>query len=206
MFPVDHLRKLLALAVKNPLKHPSHRIMKRRPMKILCFSALFIAVLGFLALAGPVLADMPVVTVRPTITSACYTKDEAIAEQAIRIHSELMVIGLNCQHMTPAGQKNLYQSYREFTARHSMLFAQYEATLMGYFLRTGAANPEASLNTMRTAFANKISFDAAKMRPDLFCNHYMGRIQKVSTMNKADIQKWAGTFFPEHPVSHPLCK
>lgn len=142
----------------------------------------------------------------PAAMAACYTQAEAVAEQAIRIHSELMVIGLNCQHMTPAGQKNLYQSYREFTARHSSLFAGYENTLIGYFRRTGAKNPESDLNVMRTQFANKISLDVAKMRPDLFCNHYMPRIQKVSTMGNADIQKWAGTFFPGHPPSRPMCQ
>lgn len=167
---------------------------------------LLTVLLGFLGLVRPAFADIPLFKAHPKGASACYTKEEAIAEQAIRIHSELMVIGLNCQHMTPAGQKNLYQSYREFTAQHAKLFAQYEATLMGYFARTGASKPEASLNTMRTEFANKISLDAAKMRPDLFCNHYMPRIQRVSTMGSADIQKWAATFFPDHPVAHPLCK
>ena len=138
--------------------------------------------------------------------SNCYTQAEAEAEQAIRIHSELMVIGLNCQHMTPAGHRNLYQSYREFTSKHSSLFAGYENTLIGYFKRTGDRNPEASLNTIRTQFANKISLDAAKMRPDLFCNHYIPRIQRVSTMGQTDIQRWAATFFPSHPPMHPICK
>ncbi len=146
------------------------------------------------------------VRVRPNFVSGCYTQTEAVAEQAIRIHSELMVIGLNCQHMTPVGQKNLYQSYREFTAKHSHLFAAYENTLIGYFRRTGSGNPESELNVMRTQFANKISLDAAKMRPDLFCNHYMPRIQKVSTMGNDDIQKWAATFFPGHPPSKPVCQ
>lgn len=168
------------------------------------FLSVFGAVLALVSFSQAALAEA-IVTVKPTRVSGCYTQEEAVAEQAIRIHSELMVIGLNCQHMTPAGQKNLYQSYREFTARHSNLFASYENTLLGYFSRTGASNPESSLNTMRTQFANKISLDAAKMRPDLFCNHYMPRIQKVSTMGNADIQKWAGTFFPGHPVSHPIC-
>jgi len=160
------------------------------------------------AVATPVLAaaDSPVITVNPTGISGCYTQKEAEAEQAIRIHSELMVIGLNCQHMTPAGQKNLYQSYREFTAEHSSLFAGYETTLIGYFSRIGAGSPEAALNTMRTEFANKISLDSARMRPDLFCNHYMPRIQKVSTMDRSAIQKWAATFFPGHPTTRPICK
>lgn len=135
----------------------------------------------------------------------CYTQAEAEAEQAIRIHSELMVIGLNCQHMTPAGQKNLYQAYREFTDKNVGLFSAYETTLLNYFKRTGARDAEAEINSLRTAFANKISLDAAKMRPDLFCNHYMPRIQKASVMGRNDIQKWAATFFPSHPVSHPIC-
>lgn len=147
----------------------------------------------------------PVITVRP-IQKACYTQQEAVAEQAIRIHSELMVIGLNCQHMTPAGQKNLYQSYREFTAAHSGLFAQYEATLLAYFVRTGSPGPESALNALRTDFANKIALDVAKMRPDLFCNHYIPRIQRVSTMNRGDIQKWAATFYPGHPPTKPICQ
>ncbi len=154
--------------------------------------------------SAPALAAEPAITVRP-LEGACFTQAEAVAEQAIRIHSELMVIGLNCQHMTPAGQKNLYQSYREFTATHSGLFAQYETTMIDFYRRAGSPAPEQALNAMRTDFANKIALDVAKMRPDRFCKHYMPRIQRVSTMQRADIQKWAATFYPSHPPSRQVC-
>jgi hypothetical protein len=138
---------------------------------------------------------------------SCYTLSEAEAEQGIRIHSELMVIGLNCQHMAKAANnKNLYAAYREFTAKNGAVFAEYDNTMLGYFKRSGARDPEAALNTLRTQFANKISLDAAKMRPDLFCRAYAPRIQKVATMNQAYLRKWAGTFFPSHPVAHPICE
>lgn len=165
-------------------------------------------VLGFLAfvlMAGPALAGDGVITVHPTGISACYTKDEAVAEQGIRIHSELMVIGLNCQHLTPAGQVNLYQAYRDFTRRNSGVFSAYEKTLIDYYRRTGSPNPEGQFNVMRTQFANKVSLDAARTRPDVFCSHYMPRIQKASTMNRDAIQKWASTFYPGHPATHPIC-
>lgn len=139
--------------------------------------------------------------------NACYHPDEAEAEQGIRIHSELMVIGLNCQHMArAAGNRNLYMEYRAFTDEHVRLFAEYETKLMNYYKRTGVRNPEAALNTLRTEFANKISLDAAKMRPDLFCNRYAPRIDRVSTMDNASLRKWAATFFPSHPVTKPVCK
>ena len=136
---------------------------------------------------------------------ACYTMPEAEAEQGIRIHSELMVIGLNCQHMYKANGKNLYASYRSFTAENIKLFADYERSLMEYYRRTGAADPEGQLNSMRTIFANKIANDSARMRPDQFCKHYAGRIEKVSAMSQTDIKKWAATFYPSHPTTKPIC-
>lgn len=139
--------------------------------------------------------------------TSCYTMAEAEAEQGIRIHSELMVIGLNCQHLARGdGGKNLYQQYSEFTAQNVNLFAGYESRLMDYFHRAGYADPEAKLNELRTVLANTISLDAAKMRPDLFCYKYAPRISTAAKMNQTAIQRWAATFYPSHPVSRPICE
>lgn len=137
--------------------------------------------------------------------SSCYTPEEAEAEQGIRIHSELMVIGLNCQHMTPRGWKNFYQQYREITNAHAELFADYEERLIAYYSRSGAGNPEGRLHDLRTSLANKVSTDAAQMRPDIFCATYAPRIPQAATMNRAQIQEWAATSYTSHPVSHPVC-
>lgn len=147
--------------------------------------------------------------IAPTIAYAkdgCYTQAEAEAEQGIRIHSELMVIGLNCQHMTPRGWKNFYQQYREITANNSDLFANYEDTLISYFAREGISNPEGRLHDFRTELANKVSTDAAQMRPDIFCATYAPRIPKAALMTQDDLRRWAGTFHGTHPVSHPICQ
>ena len=143
--------------------------------------------------------------VRMSVGAACYTPLEAEAEQGIRIHSELMVISLNCQHMTPAGQENLYSQYRKFTAKNAALFSTYEMLLIKFFKKAGSPNPELEMHTMRTQFANKISKDAATMRPDAFCRTYMPRIQKAATMNDASLHKWASTFFPGFGPSRPIC-
>lgn len=135
----------------------------------------------------------------------CYKLEEAEAEQGIRIHSELMVIALNCQHIHTANGQNLYTAYRAFTQRHIDLFAGYEKTLIDYFTRRGDAAPVASLNDLRTDFANKISTDAARMRPDMFCQRYAPRIVKASAMGDGDLRQWASTVYPAHPVSKPLC-
>ena len=140
-----------------------------------------------------------------TAQASCYMPKEAEAEQGIRIHSELMVIGLNCQHKPGPNGENLYVEYRAFTDENVRLFAAYEKILMNYYKKQGASDPEARLDALRTDFANKISNDAATMRPDMFCNRYAPRISRASTMDYADIRKWAATIFPSHPVSRPLC-
>jgi hypothetical protein len=136
---------------------------------------------------------------------SCYSLTEAEAEQGIRIHSELMVIGLNCQHMGKRAGQNLYNDYRQFTVDYGNLFAKYEEILMAYFKKSGDAKPEASLNTLRTNVANKISNDAAQMRPDVFCSRYAPRITQAKGMSEVDVRKWAATTHASHPPSKPLC-
>ncbi len=150
-------------------------------------------------------AALLIILTAPANAATCYSKAEAEAEQAIRIHSELMVIGLNCQHMGKRDGLNLYQQYRQFTVDHGDLLAGYEQTLIDFFKRDGDAKPEASLNTLRTNVANKISNDVAAMRPDIFCSRYAPRIIKASKMTQSDVRKWAATTYSSHPVSRPLC-
>lgn len=135
----------------------------------------------------------------------CYSAAEAEADQGIRIHSELMVIGLNCQAIGKRFGDNLYGEYRSFTAKHANLFAGYESTLIDFFKKQGQKNPVGRLNELRTNYANKISDEAAGMRPDIFCSRYASRIKKASVMKVADIRKWAGTIYANHPVSYPVC-
>lgn len=135
----------------------------------------------------------------------CYTSREVEAEQGVRILSELMVISLNCQHLTPKGQENLYTQYKRFALRHEALFSGYEDTLLRFYAAEGQANPDQYLHQVRTDVANKISKDAATMRPDAFCAVYAPRIAKAGKMEEAKIRRWAQTVFPGHPVSHTSC-
>lgn len=136
----------------------------------------------------------------------CYTPAEAEAEQGIRIHSELMVIALNCQHMTPRGWKNFYTQYQQITSRNAPLIAGYEETLINYFALAGKPNPERSFHNLRTDFANKVSTDAARMRPDIFCSQYAPRLPKVDQMSSAQIKAWASDLKASYPATRPLCQ
>lgn len=138
--------------------------------------------------------------------ASCYSKQEAEAEQGIRILNELMVIGLNCAHMADANGNNLYLEHQKFTNKHADLFQTYEKILFNNLQESGVRDPVASLHTLSTGFANKISNDVATMRPDIFCRTYSSRIQKASMMDRDMVRKWASTPFSSHPVSKPLCE
>jgi hypothetical protein len=148
-------------------------------------------------------------TVKPSgyAKQTCFTKADAEAEQAIRIRSELMVIGLNCQASRFRGtSENLYGTYRQFTADHGPQFAAYEKQMLDYYRRAGAPNPESALNELGTSFGNKIALDVAKMRPDMFCYRYSPRMQKIKGMSAEQLRQWAATSYNSHPPTRPLCK
>ncbi len=134
----------------------------------------------------------------------CYTQAEAEAEQGLRIHSELMVIALNCQHLIPKSQPNLYMTYRIFTQKYAGLFGSYENTLISHFRQEGG-DAEAQLHDMRTRFANDMSAQVAHERPDRFCARYAQRVPKASTFSMEEIKEWASTPYPGHATSRPLC-
>ena len=135
----------------------------------------------------------------------CYSPQQAAADQGIRIHSELMVIGLNCQHMGKRAGQNLYGTYREFTAKHANIFESFEQTMLSFYKGRGDTKPEDSLNALRTGYANKISADAAALRPDVFCARYAPRVVQAAEFDASALQSWAATIYDTHPVSYPIC-
>jgi hypothetical protein len=153
-----------------------------------------IAVLGFalsLAATGPAFA------------SGCYTNTEFEAEQGLRIHSELMVIGLTCARM-PGGQ-DLYREYNSFTLKNQALISGYEETLIRYYRSQGAPNPEQKLHTLRTNLANKISQHAIQMSTKSFCQYFGPRIPKALAMDQNTVRRWAQHVWADTPTTQPIC-
>ena len=136
--------------------------------------------------------------------AGCYEKAEIEAEQGLRIHSELMVISLNCQHMSHK-RGNLYILYREFTRKHQSLLSDYERRLISFYQRQGVRDPEAKLHEIRTDLAKDVAQDAARMRPDIFCRSYSDRIPEAMALDTRQVRQWAGTPFPGQQLSQPVC-
>lgn len=150
--------------------------------KLLCLFSLFL----------PLLTALP--------AQACYNKAEFEAEQGLRIHSELMVIGLTCMKM-PQGPA-LYDKYRRFTSMNSDLIAGYENELIQHY----GSHGEEKLHTLRTNLANEISRRAATMGATTFCSKYASHLDQALAMDRSKLHRWAQHVWPGQPTTERMCQ
>ena len=143
-------------------------------------------------------------TISPALAATCYNSDEFEAEQGLRIHSELMVIALNCQHMAYRNG-NLYMRYREVTRQNEGLFKGYEKILANYYARQGL-NGDKKVTDLRTSLANEIAVKSAKMRPDIFCYNYRHYMDQALQMDQEQFRQWAKQPSTTTVTSAPLCR
>lgn len=136
-------------------------------------------------------------------SAQCYNAEQLEAEQGLRIHSELMVIALNCQHLAHGEQ--LFQEYEQFTRNNEGLIQGYENTMRGFFASEGKSG-ETELNDFRTRLANRIAGEAVRLQPNVFCRAYSGRITQANAMPREKFRKWAQTVFPAYPLTRTVCE
>ncbi len=132
----------------------------------------------------------------------CYTPAEVEAEQALRIHSELMVIGLTCNR-AQGGQP--YARYQQFTRKHESLLSGYESDLIRHYRAEGDKNPEKHLHNLRTQLANGISRHAANMPTPEFCDRFAPRLSRALAMSPAQLRQWAQHTWADTPTTRPVC-
>lgn len=136
-------------------------------------------------------------------SAGCYSDFEFEAEQGLRIHSELMVIGLTCQK-SPGGAA-LYGKYQTFTRKNQYLIEEYENSMMNHY-RDSGQNPTRALHHLRTGLANEISQKAIMMNVSTFCRHYGSRVEQALGMDHDTVRRWARKEWPKQPPSKPRCR
>lgn len=167
------------------------RFAARSPIARAALRALLLAVLSGWA-APPVQA-----------ASDCYTRAEFTAEQGLRLHTEMMVVGLVCQRLRP--ERDFLGQYQAFTRTHREQLRRWEATLIAHFRRNGAGSATRSFDALRTALANETAQRATMLTTGVFCAQaepFMAEMTGLSTeallARLRDDDGWL-------LVSRPLC-
>jgi hypothetical protein len=137
-----------------------------------------LAALLSVSLAAPALAR--------SAAPACYSAEQAQAEQLLRLHSELMVIAVTCR--TGSDNGNLGTEYGDFTQRHLSALHEAEQTMMGYYKASVKGNATDRLDRLRTILANEFGQKAADMSSASFCASYRDKIAKLENVSGGELQ------------------
>lgn len=138
--------------------------------------------------------------------TVCYSRAEHAAEQLIRLHTELMVIGLSCQSIAPA--ENPFGKYQQFTVKNDSLLSNATKVLEGHFRKVASGNPSRRFDTFRTELANEISRRASIIGTSMYCQEFVGHSKNAIGLSPDDIrtltgdEKKAGLLYL---ASQPLC-
>ena len=122
----------------------------------------------------------------PSAYASCYTQKQFRAEQALRFHTKLMIVGMLCQG---SFQADTYTDYKSFTTRNQTVIRDQENKLINYFTNTKQPNPERALHGMRTDLANYISQQATQSIAE-FCKSNKDLWQQSLAMQSNDFKSW----------------
>lgn len=136
-------------------------------------------------LTRSVLAGLCLFTVAQPALAACYSEADAEADRGIRLHSELMVIGLTCR--VYGTKVNTMTQYGNFSNQNHALLKAYESRMIRYFAGRGG-NGESAFNKWRTSAANDVTLKAARMTPVTFCLTHMRDLEKATTLSADQVK------------------
>lgn len=119
---------------------------------------------------------------------ACYSKAEFEAEQGIRFHTELMVIGLTCREAMGPG-RDLFADYKRVTLALRDTIVGWERALIAHYKRSGAANPTRSLDNFRTAVANENAQRIASVTAPVYCQTQALQIDRAMALSAAEAKR-----------------
>jgi hypothetical protein len=120
--------------------------------------------------------------------SACYSAAEYDAEQAVRLHTELMVIGLTCNAIE--ADRKLFAKYQQFTTKHRTSLMNWEKVLIGHFRQTDKGNPTRKFDDFRTVVANEIAQRSALLTPPVFCQSYSDIVDRALSLSDSDLKRY----------------
>lgn len=119
----------------------------------------------------------------------CYSVPEFEAEQGIRLHTELMVVGLTCQSMDVKGEPSLFNQYKMFTLKHQARIQAWEKALVDYYKRTSKGNPTRNFDSFRTRLANETSQRAIALSTPVFCGVHAPLVAHAMAASLEEIER-----------------
>lgn len=156
-------------------------------------------------LAGPVSAASTRPAPKGPQAPACYSRAEHAAEQMLRLHTEIMTVGLYCKELKASDDP--YGMYQKFTTAHRSDIADAEKVLTDFYARGHGG--KAMFDLFRTELANEASRRSAVINVGIYCFEYIDRVRDALGLNADQVKmittdETRGGFMALS--SHPLCE
>ncbi len=127
--------------------------------------------------------------------TACYRHAEAVADQAIRYTTEIMVMSDTCRNET----------YDRFQLRNRSELVKFQDLLKEHFRRAGG-NAQSKLDTFMTHLANEAALRTGVQDINQVCSVGVQFLATADTMSGVDFQQYAEGQVKEHGHDYKFCK
>ena len=145
------------------------------------------AAIALLVCCGGSLAD--------AASSACYRRAEAVADQAIRYTTEVMVMSDTCHN----------EAYDRFALRNRVELVRFQDLLKQHFRRTGG-NAQSKLDTFMTHLANEAALRTGTQDIAQVCSVAVQFLATADTLSGESFRHYAEDQVREHGREYRFCK
>lgn len=123
-----------------------------------------------------------------TPAAACVGPDEALADQVVKLHTEIMVTSLTCE--VAFAEPELYNRYRLFTQRQADLLRRSQDRLEKSFIGS-AEDPARAFDAYRTEVANDEAKQALAYSTPRYCRIKSHRFNSLIDAEPENFEAYA---------------
>lgn len=116
----------------------------------------------------------------------CYSPAEFEAEQALRLHSELMVITVTCKRGSYG--EDLVRAYTGFTQNNIAMLRNAEGVMTAYYKKVYGGKGVERLDKLRTKLANEFGQEIAAKSAPSFCAEKQDRVLALYNANPRSVK------------------
>jgi hypothetical protein len=125
----------------------------------------------------------------------CYRRAEAVADQAIRYTTEVMVMSDTCRNPT----------YERFALRQRLELVHFQDLLKEHFRRTGG-NAQSKLDTFMTHLANESALRTGIQDINQVCSVAVQFLATADGLSTDGFRRYAESQVSEHGRDYKFCK
>lgn len=126
----------------------------------------------------------------------CFRKSEAVADQAIRYQTEVMVISDTCRN----------EIYRNFSNRNRDALVSYQHELISYFRRSEGGHAESRLDSFMTRLANETALRTGAQNVAAVCSLGAEFLATADRLAGEEFRRLMEKQTAEKKADYHLCK